>query len=461
MKPYVDATIAKDLLLQFQLYVKSISQRGPTDLTVYTENFTAKLMEPVYGYPFINMNYASKNIAGIDLLNIENNHGIQITIQDNSSGKIINSIKKSADYEKLTVFFFNPNNVDTVVRHVKENGEWKDNVEVISLFDVFSLIEQDATKARQCKELCTLWINGDTANYTDLIDRVNKQSKKRVEANIRSKKYIPGIYIPEAMLKSRCRYFADPYWAMQLLINRIPTYHMGYCYDLIKHCSLELKNGEKLSFENDCDVLSCLNSKNPELEISTIISKLENYIRFSENLRGQHKLFDQLGAMVSFNEEYANYNNSVSFAIRHELNQYRYAGKKYFFIVKDAGQGKTNFLCDFTSNLLEKRKIPAIYLNVNELTKNLLDEVCEQLCIGAAKEKIQALRLIEQYCRITRKYLVICIDGLNEKNNLAEFKKEVLELFRFVDQHEFIKVVATSRNTAYQAFFKEMNRLEI
>ena len=68
MKAYTDATIAKDLLLQFQTYVKTISQRGPTDLTLYSENFAAVLLQIYYGYPFINMNYSEKNIAGIDLL---------------------------------------------------------------------------------------------------------------------------------------------------------------------------------------------------------------------------------------------------------------------------------------------------------------------------------------------------------------------------------------------------------
>ena len=125
MKTYTDVTNAKDLLLQFQTYVKTISQRGPTDLTLYSENFAAKLLEIYYGYPFINMNYSERNIAGIDLLNKENNHGIQITIQDNSADKVINSIKKAKNYNKLTIFFFNPNKVDTIVKHVreKENGK--------------------------------------------------------------------------------------------------------------------------------------------------------------------------------------------------------------------------------------------------------------------------------------------------------------------------------------------------
>lgn len=455
MKAYTDATKAKDLLLQFQTYVKTISQRGPTDLTFYSENFAAVLLEIYYGYSFINMNYSERNIAGIDLLNKENNHGIQITIQDNSADKVINSIENAKNYSKLTVFFFNPNKVDTIVKHVKEKGKWKDNVEVISLFDVFSLVEQDAAKATQIKELCDLWINGNEANYVDLIDRLNVEAEKRIESNRRSKKYIPDIYIPEVSLKMNCRTFVDPDWATRVLLNKTPTYFIGYCYDFIKDCTIEIGNSERLSFEKDCNALSLLSAQYPDLHMGDIIQKLNNFVKFDEGTRKHHKLLNQLGEEVSLDVEHSNYNHSVSFTIRHDLNEYRNAGKKYFFIVKDAGQGKTNFLCDLTANVLIKRKIPTIYLNVSELTKNLLETVREQISVCVGQEVNQAMRLIEQYCSAANKCLIICIDGLNEKNNLAEFKNEVLELFRFADNYSFIKIISTSRNKAYQAFFKE------
>lgn len=455
MKAYTDATTAKDLLLQFQTYVKTISQRGPTDLTLYSENFAAKLLEIYYGYPFLNMNYSSRNIAGIDLLNKENNHGIQITVQDNSAEKVINSIKKAKNYSKLTVFFFNPQKVDTIVKHVKEKGEWKNNVEVISLFDVFSLIEQDAAKATQINDLCALWINGDEANYVDPIDKLNAEAEKRVESNRRSKKYIPEIYIPEVSLKMHCRTFVDPRWATEVLLNKIPTYFIGYCYDFIKGCTLEINNNQRLSFEKDCNALSFLSAQYPDQYTRDIIQKLNNYVKFDEGTRKHHKLINQFGEEVSLDVEYSNYNHSVSFTLRHDLKEYSYANKKYFFIVKDAGQGKTSFLCDLTANVLGKRKIPTIYLNVNELTKNLLETVMNQISVCVGQEINEAMRLIEQYCSVANKCLIICIDGLNEKNNLAEFKNEVLELFRFADNYSFIKIISTSRNKAYQAFFKD------
>ena len=55
--------------------------------------------------------------------------------------------------------------------------------------------------------------------------------------------------------------------------------------------------------------------------------------KFDEGTRKHHKLLNQLGQEVSLDVEHSNYNHSVSFTIRHDLKEYSYAGKKYFFIV--------------------------------------------------------------------------------------------------------------------------------
>lgn len=455
MKPHTDISIAMELLLDFQKFVKSISLRGPSELTVFTENFAAKLMEVYYARPFVNMNYATKNIAGIDLLNKESNHGIQFTIQDNSADKIIKTAEKASNYDQLTIFFFSVNKTNTVVRHVMEKGKWKDNIEVISLVDAFSSMEQDAAKATKYREICELWINGKTSNYCDFISKFNNALKMRIESNIRSKKYIPEIYIPEIDLKNSCRNFVDPEWSTQLLLYKIPTYYVGYCYDFIKETNVELKDGTKVSFEKDCDVLPMLHQKNPVLNMTRIINKLKNYMYIAGGTTGGTKIFDQNGKEYSINDKFSFYENSLYYKIKKDLQEYEFSNKKYFFIVKDAGQGKTNFLCDFSENVLVKRKIPTIFLNVNELTKNLLDTVKDQIATVVGQDFYNALNIVEQCCTIANKVLLICLDGLNENSNLHLFVKEVLELFRFAEAKPFLKIIATTRNKAYESFFKD------
>ena len=455
MNSYDNSTVAKNLLLQLESYVKALSQRGPTDLTVYLENFATKLMEAYYGYSFVNMNYISKNIAGIDLLNKEENHGIQFTIENNNSRKVIDSIKNAKSYNKVTVFFFDHNSVKTIVNNIQKKGEWKDNLEVISLFDIFDMIETDAEKANKFREICNLWIDGNTTLYSDLTNKLNNETKKRIESNIRSKKYIPEIYIPENKLKKECRFFADPFWATEFFLRKTPTYFKGFCYEQIKKCNVKLKDGTNISFERDCDVSGFYKEIYPELYMDDILGKLKNYMIMTESVRNGVEFYNEKGHQLTINETSATLENGIYFTISNDVKLYEYSKKKFFFIVKDAGQGKTNFLCDFSKNILLKRKTPSIYINVNELTKNLLATIKEQISLSVGKTYEDSFNLLQQYCYSINKSLIICIDGLNEKNNLSEFKNEVLELFRFADRYNFIKIIATSRNKAYQTYFKD------
>ena len=144
--------------------------------------------------------------------------------------------------------------MNIIVTNAKEREEWRDNVEVISLYDIFSEIEQEPQKADLYKDLCELWINGNTQNYIDLVDKFNNETEKRIERNVRSKKYIPEIYIPEINLKKTCRVFADPCWATEEYLHKIPSYFVGYCYGLFKNIKAEFKESETISFFNFNDL---------------------------------------------------------------------------------------------------------------------------------------------------------------------------------------------------------------
>lgn len=77
--PFIKSEATKAALITLETQIQAASQRGATALSVYLENFCAKLLEIYYGYGFCNLNYEKKNVKGIDLYNTEYNHAIQIT----------------------------------------------------------------------------------------------------------------------------------------------------------------------------------------------------------------------------------------------------------------------------------------------------------------------------------------------------------------------------------------------
>jgi len=456
MKTYDYCTNATELLLNLELYIRSLSQRGPTFMSVYLENFAAKIMGIFYNYEFINMNYRHKNFARIDLYNEEYNHAVQFTTERNNSEKVIKSIENSSRFHKITVFFFNSKKTETIIKHVKEKGLWKDNVEVISLYDILSLIEQEPDKARELSDICDLWIKDLDKINLDIIEILNTEMLKLIQANKNSKKYIPEIYIPEVKLKKLCRFFVDKEYADNKLLFNINHYFSSDYIDKISQLEVVFKDGKRISYLNDCDIRSELEARiiSPSL-IDVVVRKLNNFVKLSSGFGyGGNSVYLE-GREVPYYEVHAKYQNSLGFTVDNDLFNHSLSDKKYFFIVKDAGQGKTNFLCDFCENVLAKRRIPTIYINVNQLTGTLWNKIKDHLSFSLNTDFHNAFTLLKEYCEVTAKKLIIVIDGLNEKNNLPVFRNEVLELYRNIEEFNFVKIIATSRNLAYDSFFKD------
>ena len=76
MMPFIKSEATKAALITLETQIQAASQRGATALSVYLENYCAKLLEIYYGYGFCNLNYEKKNVKGIDLYNTEYNHSI-------------------------------------------------------------------------------------------------------------------------------------------------------------------------------------------------------------------------------------------------------------------------------------------------------------------------------------------------------------------------------------------------
>lgn len=443
------------LIKQFENDIKFLSTKGPSSITVFIENFASQLLEIYFGYEFYNVNYIRHNMSGIDLLNQDQTHGIQVTIERNNSRKVNNTINKSNNIKKLTVFFFNHQKTDRIIKNLTDKGYKLDDVEIISLYHIFIDAEKNPIKLDKYYYVSKLWIDGNS-HYNNMVEIFNEKVLNKINANKLSKKYIPDIYIPENILRKEARVFAEPAFFIDMLYYYSKAFFKGSIYNYVKDKKALINGNKELNFYQDCNVEEELKSGNI-LDIKSIVKKLYNYCDF---LKGDYwgvKYLNKSGTPIGFNEVYSNINSSLHFSVEKLLELYELSRKQYFFIIKDAGQGKTNFLCNLCEKVLLKRSIPVIYINVNELTNNLLDSIKEQIQNCCNKDYISALQFLKQYCKSIQRKIIIVIDGLNEKNNLPAFKKEVLELFRFIEGNDLFKVIATSRYVAYETFYKSFN----
>lgn len=75
-------------------------------------------------------------------------------------------------------------------------------------------------------------------------------------------------------------------------------------------------------------------------------------------------------------------NSSIRFAMGEWAENLEYASKKYLLITKAAGQGKTNFLCDFTNNFLIRKGYLVLYYNAYQFNQSPMLYIHKQLTMN-------------------------------------------------------------------------------
>ncbi len=453
--PFAKSEAIKSALITLETQIVAASQRGATALSVYLENFCANLLAVYYGYNFCNLNYQTKNVRGIDLYNREHNHAIQITSERNNTDKVIHSIADIEKYSILSVFFFDHNNTNRICKHLSEKGYQQSNLQVISLANIFDDIEQHAEKIELYHSLCQLWITDDIVVRDDLVAIINQETSKKITANIMSKKYIPEIYIPETNLKKSCRLFACPKLAEALLFFTAPMFYQGSKYDNLQNVLAVTDKGREIDFESDCSISDLVDIETPSpAQVELLLTKLKSYEEYANISHGTGKYIAKNGIEISHDEKHSKLESSVKFEISSLLKDFETAQKRYYFIVKDAGQGKTTFLCDFCDTVLFKRNVPVIFINVNQITGSLLSYFQGIVSDLIKKDYLYSIELIKQYLSTINRNLIVVIDGLNESTKGIAFKNEVLEFIRHIDNLDFVKMVATTRHVAYEVYYK-------
>ena len=355
----------------------------------------------------------------------------------------------------MSVFFFDHNKTNTICKHLTDNGHWQSNLQVISLANIFDDIEQNAEKVELYYALCQLWTTDDILPCEDLVAILNTETSKKIIANTTSKKYIPEIYIPETALKKSCRLFACPKLAEKLLFFTAPLVYQGSKYDNLQDVIAVTDDGRQIELIEDCSIHDLVDIDDPTAEqVKLLLTKLKSYEAYTAISHSTGTYTYKNGTEVLYDAQHSKLESSVRFEISGLLKDFETSQKRYYIVVKDAGQGKTTFLCDFCDTVLFKRNIPTIFINVNQITDSLLAYFKRIVSDLIKKDYLSSIELLKQYLSIVDRQLIVVIDGLNESTKGVAFKNEVLEFIRHIDNLGFVKMIATTRHAAYDLYYK-------
>lgn len=275
-------------------------------------------------------------------------------------------------------------------------------------------------------------------------DHISRRTNNRffsdrvVDKNIASGKYLPDTFLEDMIAKEKARMFVAPHKMYLQVYEQLTNLNFDNYNAARKNKGL--KGDFKLNVTN-WDI----QDKVIDIErLRTIITQIQTC------LTKQAKKMDKDG-----NEGYLSSRKVLRLANKLEL-----MNKQVMVVTSEAGQGKTNFVCDLVRNVLKANGIPYVFTNAYELS-------AEQLAKSIAAEynfigdySLEAVLLkAEHYCHQHLQYVIIVIDGLNEHPKQGLFKTNLARVLDAIKEHIHVKVLLTCRKQFYDKNYQVLQQI--
>ena len=260
---------------------------------------------------------------------------------------------------------------------------------------------------------------------TELKKLALEHTENEVNKNIISKKYIKDIFVETSNIKEKVRYFSDKILFYNKLIEDIENFEFRNLNYYLNRFSLPIF---KIEIEEELKVNVNIININEKLDKVRI--KINNILDKLSELKTQLKSGIDIAPNKKFEFEQISYKIQNEFIVEDSLNKYldkiKIMQSTIFMITAKAGQGKTNFVCDFTENFLLKRNILTLYFNAKDFNVFKIEEYIIEV-IFKNKYTIEEIKKMLNEIRVKEnKDIIVIIDGLNENSNIAEFRAKLM-----------------------------------
>lgn len=318
---------------------------------------------------------------------------------------------------------------------VAMKGDWK--VEDMPFdFNHYTMLQYDPEKDLQS-------LNGQIRKRIIDTDKISRQANNRffsdrvIGKNIASGKYLPETFLEDMEAKEKARMFVAPHKMYPLVYGQVTRLNFDY-YNKVQ----KLK-GQKGKFK--------LSVKRWDIQDKTIdIEKLRNIVG------GLQAYLTKQAMELS---EDGNEGWLSSKKVERQANKLALMNKQVMVVTSDAGQGKTNFVCDMVRNVLKADGIPYVFTNAYELSAEQLAKslAAEYNFIGDYSLE-EVLIKAKHYCHQHLQYINIVIDGLNEHPKQGQFKANLTRVLDAVKEHTHAKVLLTCRKQFYDRNYQTLQQ---
>jgi len=269
----------------------------------------------------------------------------------------------------------------------------------------------------------------------EFIYALRNQNEAQISTQINSGKYLKNTFLEVGNQKDYLRYFCSPIFYLDKIFDIIDVLDFRYL-----NLNLEKKSEPTFSLELENFLIEKRN-----LEIN---NSFDFFVRLYQHLESKKEF-------IEHHPRLGNIKTRFELKIRDLVDDLIYFKSKVILITEMAGQGKTNFLCDFVENFLLKKNVLNVFLTGIEIKS---DDIRQSIIkrIFPDDDNItfsDILDVAEEICKEKNEFFVIIIDGINENYNTKIFSNS-LELFiSDMQKYEFVKIVLSCRSEYYKDNF--------
>lgn len=267
---------------------------------------------------------------------------------------------------------------------------------------------------------------------TDRLSRIANNrffSDRLLVRNINSGKYLPDTFLEDMNAKEKARMFVAPHKMYSLVYGQVANLNFDY-YN--KKRRLEgLKTPYSLNVT--------------QWDLQGQIVDIEKLRKIAEGI------YNYLMGQVNDKSERSNAQWAAMRKVERLADKFELMNKQVMVVTSDAGQGKTNYVCDLVNNVLMTEGVPFVFVNAYELSaEQLAKSISAEYNFIGDESLEEVLLAAENYCNQHLQYLIIVIDGLNEHPKQGLFKTNLLRVLKAVSWHKHVKVLMTCREEFYR-----------
>lgn len=276
---------------------------------------------------------------------------------------------------------------------------------------------------------------------------MRNQLKNQIKKQINSKKYIPQTFIEISDIKEFSRYFLDPVLFIRKAIDHIRILDFRRMNKKIK----DETNVKKL-------FSIVVRFKFLKVNLKNLISKTYELIKI---LDSKKKELTKLSSKLDKNWSFLNINPSI-WKIEHLDSFLKCLKSRVLLIQGNAGQGKTNFVCDLAHTFLYRKKIATLFYTGGDfvdIESRSVSEIIKSKTFNEFKDLDfnEILKEMSKRAYKTNKPVIIIIDGINENIKPGVFSAKLEQFIESILNLNFVRVVITCRSDFYNHNFSNID----